>query len=111
MVKREIANCKPYQAPAHFDCSTFRIVGKDETGASKYWVGMSHFLPGGGCEMGGTDHDRFYYVIEGQLTVYDDKGNKYVLNPTDSIFMLPGEQRRVANETNFPVTTLVVYNY
>jgi quercetin dioxygenase-like cupin family protein len=111
LIKRTIADCKPYVAPAHFDCTCFRIVGTEETGSTKYWVGMSHFLPGGGCEPGATPHDRFYHVISGEVVVYDDKGNRFELKATDSIFMPPNEVRSLKNESHFPATILVVYNY
>jgi quercetin dioxygenase-like cupin family protein len=111
MIKRTVAECKPYVAPGHFDVSVLRLSGQDETGATKYWVGMSHFLPGGGCEPGTTPHEKFYYVVSGELVVFDEKGTRYELKATDSIFIKGGEIRSIKNESNFPCTTLVVYNY
>ena len=46
MKKISLDEVKPYEAPGHFDVSVLRLSGKDETGAEKFWVGLSHFLPG-----------------------------------------------------------------
>ena len=49
MVKRTVADLKPYNAPGHFNMVAMRIHGKEETGAEKFWIGVSTFLPGGGA--------------------------------------------------------------
>ena len=50
MIKRTINDLSSYDAKGHFGCSCMRYHGKEETGASKFWVGMSIFLPNGGAE-------------------------------------------------------------
>ena len=50
MIKRTVSELKPYDAPGHYNMVAMRIHGKDETGAEKFWIGKSIFLPGGGAE-------------------------------------------------------------
>jgi len=82
MKKISFDQVKPYAAPGHIDTSALRLSGKDETGAQKFWVGLSHFLPGGGVEYSGEDQtsEKVYIVIEGQVTVKSKK-EEFVLNP------------------------------
>ena len=42
-----------------------------ESGLKSFWIGMSHYLPGGGIEWSGEDsaEEKVYFVIEGELTV------------------------------------------
>lgn len=101
-----------YAAPGHFDVSTMRIQGKDETGITKFWMGKSYFLPGGGADWGYEDSptEKVYYVLDGQLTV-SSKDEKFVLNPGDSLFIAPFEGRTIKNETNECCTILVAISY
>lgn len=47
MQKISLCDVKSYDASGHFGMTAMRLHGKEETGASKFWVGLSHFLPGG----------------------------------------------------------------
>ena len=114
MIKREVANCQTYDAPGHFKMTAMRLIGKEETGAEKFWMGLSHFLPGGGADYAYEDSpsDKVYFVLEGELTVYTkDKKEKIILKKSDSIFIGPNEGRSLINETNMPASMLVVVNY
>ncbi len=114
MVKREVKDCKPYEAPNHFNMTAMRLQGKDESGAAKFWMGMSHFLPGGGAEYDyeNSPTEKIYFVLEGEVAIYSkDKKDKFVLKKGDSIFIGPNEGRSMMNETNMPATTLVIINY
>lgn len=114
MIKRTPEELKSYDAPGHFGVTTMRIHGKEETGAENFWVGLSVFLPGGGAEYGYEDNplEKVYYVLEGEMTVYDkDKKNKYVIHKDESISFPPNEGRYLINESNYPARMLVVINY
>jgi hypothetical protein len=50
MKKVSLSQVKAYPAPGHFNMTAMRLQGKDETGAQKFWMGLSYFLPGGGAE-------------------------------------------------------------
>lgn len=112
MKKVEFSNVKPYKAPMHFDCTTLKLHGTEETGASKFWMGVTHFLPAGGAEYAYEDSptEKVYVVLEGEVVV-KSKTETFVLKKWDSIFIGPNEGREIINETNMPATMLVVVNY
>ncbi|MCY7009249.1 cupin domain-containing protein [Fusobacterium simiae] len=113
MIKREVKDLKPYNAPGHFGCVAMRYHGKEETGASKFWIGMSVFLPGGGAEYAYEDNplEKVYYVLEGEITVTDKDGNEYIVHQNESISFAPNEGRYLENKTNLPARMLVIINY
>jgi hypothetical protein len=47
MKKVELKDVTPYAAPKHFN-TALNLHGKDETGLTKIWTGLSHFLQRGG---------------------------------------------------------------
>ncbi len=112
MKKVRLDDVKPYAAPRHFGMVAMRLSGKEETGAQKFWVGMSHFLPGGGAEYAYEDSplEKFYFVLDGEITVKTKK-EEFVLGPMEGIFIAPNEGREIINQTNKPVSMLVVINY
>ncbi len=111
MKKRVLAECLPYNAAKHFNMSAIRLHGKEESGAQKFWMGMSHFLPQGGAEYDESPTEKIYFVLEGEMTVYDQHEQKIILKKMDSLHIGPNEGRRIINETNLPATMLVVINY
>ena len=50
MKKVELKDVKPYQAPGHYGMTALRLHGREEASSQTFWVGLSHFLPGGGAE-------------------------------------------------------------
>ena len=113
MVKRTLEELKVYDAAGHFGMTAMRIHGKEETGAEKFWVGLSTFLPGGGAEYAYEDNplEKVYYVLEGEMTVIDKAGTRYVIHKNESISFAPNEGRDLINESNRPATMLVIINY
>jgi glyoxylate utilization-related uncharacterized protein len=112
MIKRELKDCKVHEMPGHFKMVALRIHGREESGAKKFWMSMSHFLPGGGADWGYEDNplEKMYFVLEGQITVRT-MNKEYVLDKWDSIFIGPNEGREIINNTNKPASMLVVINY
>jgi len=112
MKKIELKDVKPYQAPKHFNMASLKLHGTEETGATKFWMGMSHFLPGGGADYAYEDSptEKIYFVLDGEITV-KSKTETFVLKKNDSIFIGPNEGREMINETNEVATVLVVINY
>lgn len=112
MKKVRLDEVKPYEAPGHFDVSVLRLSGKDETGAEKFWVGLSYFLPGGGAQYAYEDSptEKVYIVLDGELTVKTKK-EEFTLGPMDLLYIAPNEGRSILNNTNKPVSMLVVSNY
>ena len=110
MKKVEIKDVKPYQAAKHFDMIAMRLHGKEETGASKFWMGLSHFLPGGGAEFDASPTEKIYFVLAGEVTVKSPT-EEITLKTWDSLFIGANEGREIINKTNFPASMLVVINY
>jgi glyoxylate utilization-related uncharacterized protein len=112
MKKITLNQVKPYEAKGHFNMVAMRLSGKEETGAQKFWVGLSHFLPGGGAEYAYEDSptEKFYFVLDGQLTIRSKK-EEFTLGPMEGVYIAPNEGREIINKTNMPVSMLVVVNY
>jgi quercetin dioxygenase-like cupin family protein len=100
----------PYEAPKHFDMRGLRLQGFDASPAQSFWVGLSHFLPGGGAGTDATPLEKIYVVIEGEVTVTTDSGETS-LGPLDSCWLAAGESRSILNRTNRPASMLVVMPY
>jgi glyoxylate utilization-related uncharacterized protein len=112
MKKVELKDVKAYEAPGHFGMTAMRLHGKEETGIQKFWMGLSHFLPGGGAEWAYEDSplEKIYFVLEGEMTVKSKK-EEIVLRKWDSLYLGPNEGREVINNTKKPASMLVVINY
>lgn len=110
MKKIEVNEANSYEAAGHFGCTTHRLHGNEESGASKYSVGWSVFLPGGGAEFSASPTEKVYMVLEGEITIKSET-ETFVLKKTDSIFIGANEGRAIFNNTNFPATMVVVINY
>lgn len=110
MKKVALSDVKPYEAPKHFGMTALKLHGKEETGASRFWMGLSHFLPGGGASYDQSPVEKVYFVLEGEVTVKSDS-ETVLLKKWDSLFIGASEGREIINETNKPASMLVVMNY
>jgi glyoxylate utilization-related uncharacterized protein len=104
--KIELEDVKAYKAPGHFDMTALKLHGKEESGASLFWLGLSHFLPGGGAEFSGARVERIYFVLEGEV-VLRGENEEHVLRRYDSVFIGPNEKRELLNKTPLPASVLV----
>ena len=111
MKKVELKDVKPYRAQKHSDMTALRLHGREETGCQTFWVGLSHFLPGGGAEYDASPAEKVYFVLEGEVTVKAESGETVTLGPWDSIYIGANEGREIVNATNRPASMLVVINY
>ncbi len=41
---------------------------------STFWIGLSHYLPGGKAEKSASDYERVYMVLDGEITVTTEQG-------------------------------------
>lgn len=105
-----LGNAKPYEAAKHFNMTGLRLQGFEASPAQGFWVGLSHFLPGGGAEGSSAPLERVYVVVSGEVTVITDDGEE-TLRPMDSCRLAPGEQREIINRTNIPASMLVIMPY
>ena len=105
-----IADAKAYDAPRHVDCKALRLQGYEASGAENFWAGITHFLPGGGCEHSASALEKVYICTEGEVTIVTDAG-EVALGPLDSCRVAPDEARSIVNRTNLPASLLVVMPY
>jgi quercetin dioxygenase-like cupin family protein len=109
LVKR-FAQAVAYQAPNHYDMRSLRLQGFEAGGPTQSWVGLSHFLPGGGAGPDSSPLEKVYVVLTGEVTVR--VGTESVaLGPLDSCCIPGGETREVKNLGNEVATMIVVMPY
>ena len=99
---------KPYEARRHFKMVALRLQHEETTGIKSFWVGLSHFLPGGGAELSSSDYERVYVLLSGKISITTEDGKEFELEPLDSIYIPPGEKRAILNKSNMPATMLVI---
>jgi quercetin dioxygenase-like cupin family protein len=110
MLVKRFADAKSYEAPNHYDMRALRLQGFEPGGPEKFWVGLSHILPGGGAGPDATPIEKVYVVLSGQVTVTAD-GQTQTLGPMDSCRIGPNVERRVLNASNAVASMLVVLPY
>jgi quercetin dioxygenase-like cupin family protein len=101
------AEAAPYEAPNHYDMRSLRLQGFAPGGPKQFWVGLSHFLPGGGAGPDSSPLEKVYVVLAGSLTI-DAGGQRVELGPMDSCCIPGDEARSVKNLGNAVATMLVV---
>jgi mannose-6-phosphate isomerase-like protein (cupin superfamily) len=111
MKKVEASKGKEYEAAGHFKMAAIRLQGKEETGTDNVWLGLSHFLPGGGAEMGSSNSEKIYFVLSGAVTVIGKDKKELVLGPMDSLYIPAGEERSIINREKLPASMLVFSTY
>ena len=89
---------------------SLRLQGFEPDGPKTSWVGLSHFLPGGGAGPDSSALEKVYVVLAGSLTLRAG-GQEAVLGPLDSCTIAPGETREVRNLGNDVATMIVVMPY
>ena len=110
MLIKRFAEAAPYQAPNHFDVRGLRLQGFEPGGPENFWVGLSHFLPGGGAGPDASPLEKVYVVLSGRLSV--TTGDEISeLGPLDSCTIGPNVERSIVNKTNDIVTMIVIMPY
>jgi len=110
MLVKRFTDAPPYEAPNHYDMRSLRLQGFEPAGPKTAWVGLSHFLPGGGAGPDASALEKVYVVLAGSLTVRAG-GADVTLGPLDSCCIPGGELREVKNLSNAVATMLVVMPY
>ncbi|MCZ0734783.1 cupin domain-containing protein [Phreatobacter sp. AB_2022a] len=100
------ADLKPYEAPGHHDMRMLRMQGREAGPADTTWLGVSQILPGGRVDLSGSPDEKFYVVLEGELTVETETGSA-LLGVWDSCRIAPNEKRALRNQTNRTVVVLI----
>ena len=110
MLVKPFSEAKTYEAANHRGCVGLRLQGFEENGPKNQWVGLSHFLPGGGAGPDSTPFEKVYVVVEGEMTIIVD-GRESVLRDFDSCTIAANEKREIVNRSNAVCTMLVVIPY
>ncbi|AZV79320.1 cupin domain-containing protein [Parasedimentitalea marina] len=110
MLIKRFSEALQYEAPNHFDCKAMRLAGFEEGGPEKFWVGCSHFLPGGGAGPDSSPMEKVYVILSGELTIRVG-GTEEKAGPMDSVTIPAGEVREIVNEANDVVTMIVAMPY
>ena len=87
-------DAKPYDARGHFNMVGLRLQGFDASPAENFWVGLSHFLPGGGAESSATPIEKVYVVVSGEVTIVTDAAT----DDTAGLRFVPPRPRRAAGD-------------
>lgn len=77
-------------------------------GSHRLSVTVSHFLPQGGAEMYASPVERVYFGISGSIMVRGKKGDEYLVQPGDMLYIPPGEERSIEAVGAEPASMLVV---
>jgi len=103
---------KRYEAPGHFDVRTTRLHDAADVNSGTMVMGLSHFLPGGGCDYGGNPKETIYYIIEGQMYLECEVGTadevKTTLYAGDTYHCGPNTKKSVVNNGMTSTQMLVV---
>jgi uncharacterized cupin superfamily protein len=105
-----VADAAAYQPPRHHAVTAWRLQGFDASGATAFWVGLSHYAPGGRAERDASGTEKIYVVLEGELTIITDAGEA-VLGPLDSCYLARGEARSVENRSEHMASMLVLIEH
>lgn len=96
-----------YEAPGHYDMRATRLHNPQDVNDGKIIMGLSHFLPGGGCQMNANPMEFIYYIIEGQMDI-DVEGEKTTLCGGDSIHCGPFTNKGIQNNGSVTSQMLVI---
>ncbi len=107
---KRFSDAEPYEAPNHRNCTSLRLAGFTEDGPNDFWVGCSHFLPGGGAGPDATPLEKVYVILSGELTITSG-GKTEKAGPMDTVFIPAGEEREIRNNGNDVVTMIVAMPY
>ncbi len=112
----KISNVEEYEPPKHFGTKCVKVQGKEESGVSKFWQGVSTFAKNGGADWQyaegtfGAEFEKTYFVIEGSITVENEAGEQYVVEQFDSISILPNEKRKMWNSGDCEAKVVVTFS-
>jgi len=101
------AEAPEYNAPGHYDMAMVRLQGREAGPSSDLWVGVSVIAPGGGTTLSSSGQEKMYVVLDGTMHISNGE-TEVELGQWDSCRIAAGEDRRLTNRTNSPVTALLV---
>lgn len=101
-----------YNPPRHYEMRATRLHDPGDVNQGSVTMGLSHFLPGGGCEYGSNAKESIYYIVKGEMTLEVEKGTDQEVITTlyegDSFHCGPGTQKGIHNNGTETAQMLVV---
>ena len=101
-----------YHPPKHYDMRATRLHNPADVNEGGITMGISHFLPGGGCEYGSNAKESVYFILEGEMDIEIETGTpeevKTTLHAGDSFHCGPGTRKGIQNNGPVAAQMLVV---
>ena len=105
------ADAPQYFPPHHEGMRCLRLQGYEAGPADRVWLGLSIIEPGGHTDLRGSDVEKHYVVLEGEVTmvaqVLGGGIREEVLRKMDSVRIGPDEARQIVNRSKIPATVLL----
>jgi quercetin dioxygenase-like cupin family protein len=101
------SDARKYETTGHFDMVGLRLQGGAVSQTDGVTISLSYFLPGGGAGRSASPTEKYYIVLDGEVTVSTDEGEQ-TLGPLDSCHLAGGEARAILNRGNTVARMLVV---
>lgn len=100
----------PYQAAGHHGGVYLSLQNDKVPGNEHLTVNLSHFDPGGGCDMSTipAGMNLCYYLLKGQLTFTVKGGETFTLHEGDSVLWAAGDERGFTNYGDTVADLLVI---
>ncbi len=86
-----------YEAPGHYNMQATRLHNPADVNDGRMIMGLSHFLPGGGCEFGGNPLESIYYIVSGEMDIETEDGAAATLHAGDSFHCGPFTKKGIKN--------------
>lgn len=101
-----------YNPAKHYDMRATRLHNPEDVNAGSLTMGLSHFLPGGGCEYGSNLKESIYYIVEGEMDLEVEISTsaevKTTLYAGDSFHCGPGTMKGIQNNGTVSSQMMVV---
>lgn len=86
-----------YEPPGHYKMLATRLHNPNDVNEGNIIMGLSHFLPGGGCEFGSNPMETIYYIISGEMTLKTET-EETVLKIGDSFHCGKDTKKSIKND-------------
>ena len=101
-----------YNPAKHYDMRATRLHNPADVNQGVVTFGLSHFLPGGGCEYGSNAKESIYYILEGEMTLSAELGTPdeivTVLHAGDSFHCGPNTMKGIQNDGTVTAQMLTI---
>lgn len=96
-----------YTLGHNYNAFTLPLFTRTPGGNDALGVNITHYLPGGGADIGMQPIEAVFCVIDGEMTVTTEEGD-VILYKGDAMHFSKGDNKGLKNHTNYPATMLIV---